>query len=286
VEIVEYGREKEEWLKTFLELANGIPSVDTFERLFGRLKPEALQICFISWMEAVNERTNGEFINVDGKTLRGAKEAGNKRSLIHMVSVWSASQHLVLGQKKVDEKSNEITAIPSLLEMLSLQDCIVSIDAMGCQTEIANTIIEQGADYVLALKGNQGNLHEDVQELFTLAREQNFKNIDHQFWETVEKGHGRMETRRYWTMSNTEHLIGAEKWRDLRSIGMVESQRTVNGITSTERRYYLLSLENDVHKFSESVKIIGVLRINCIGFLMLDLRKMLLNVVEAIVPKI
>jgi len=254
VEIVEYGREKEEWLKTFLELANGIPSVDTFERLFGRLKPEALQICFISWMEAVNERTNGEFINVDGKTLRGAKEAGNKRSLIHMVSVWSASQHLVLGQKKVDEKSNEITAIPSLLEMLSLQDCIVSIDAMGCQTEIANTIIEQGADYVLALKGNQGNLHEDVQELFTLAREQNFKNIDHQFWETVEKGHGRMETRRYWTMSNTEHLIGAEKWRDLRSIGMVESQRTVNGITSTERRYYLLSLENDVHKFSESVR--------------------------------
>jgi predicted transposase YbfD/YdcC len=254
VEIVEYGREKEEWLKTFLELANGIPSVDTFERLFGRLKPEALQICFISWMEAVNERTNGEFINVDGKTLRGAKEAGNKRSLIHMVSVWSASQHLVLGQKKVGEKSNEITAIPSLLEMLSLRDCIVSIDAMGCQTEIANTIIEQGADYVLALKGNQGNLHEDVQELFTLAGEQNFKNIDHQFYETIEKGHGRMETRRYWTMGNTEHLIGTEKWRDLRSVGMVESQRTVNGITSTERRYYLLSLENDVHKFAESVR--------------------------------
>jgi predicted transposase YbfD/YdcC len=254
VEIVEYGREKEEWLKTFLELANGIPSVDTFERLFGRLKPEALQICFISWMEAVNERTNGEFINVDGKTLRGAKEAGNKRSLIHMVSVWSASQHLVLGQKKVGEKSNEITAIPSLLKMLSLRDSIVSIDAMGCQTEIANTIIEQGADYVLALKGNQGNLHEDVQELFTSASEQNFKNIEHQFYKTVEKGHGRMENRRYWTMDNTEHLIGAKKWRNLRSVGMVESQRTVNGITSTERRYYLLSLENDVHKFAESVR--------------------------------
>ena len=226
-----------------MELANGIPSVDTFERLFGRLKPEALQICFISWMEAVNERTNGEFINVDGKTLRGAKEAGNKRSLIHMVSVWSASQHLVLGQKKVGEKSNEITAIPSLLKMLSLRDSIVSIDAMGCQTEIANTIIEQGADYVLALKGNQGNLHEDVQELFTSASEQNFKNIEHQFYKTVEKGHGRMEIRRYWTMDNTEHLIGAKKWRNLRSVGMVESQRTVNGITSTERRYYLLSLE-------------------------------------------
>lgn len=254
VEIVEYGREKEEWLKTFLELANGLPSVDTFERLFARLKPEALQICFISWMEAVHESTKGEFINVDGKTLRGAKESGNSRSLIHMVSVWSASQHLVLGQTKVGEKSNEITAIPSLLKMLSLEGSVVSIDAMGCQTEIANTIIEQGADYVLALKGNQGNLHDDVRELFTLASEQNFKNVEHQFHETIEKGHGRMETRRYWTMGNTEYLIGAEKWRDLRSIGMVESQRTMNGTTSTEYRYYLLSLENDVHKFAESVR--------------------------------
>jgi predicted transposase YbfD/YdcC len=195
-----------------------------------------------------------ELINIDGKTLRGAKEAGNKRSLIHMVSVWSASQHLVLGQKKVDEKSNEITAIPSLLEMLMIRDCIVSIDAMGCQTEIANTIIEQGADYVLALKGNQGNLYDDVQELFTSAREQNFKNIEHQFYETVEQGHGRIETRRYWTLGNTEYLIGAEKWRDLKSVGMLESQRTINGTTSIERRYYLLSLESDVHKFSESVR--------------------------------
>ena len=254
VEIAEYGKEKEEWLKTFLELGNGIPSVDTFERLFGRLKPEALQICFISWMEAVHKSTEGELINIDGKTLRGAKEAGNKRSFIHMVSVWSASQHLVLGQKKVGEKSNEITAIPPLLKMLMIRDCIVSIDAMGCQTEIANTIIEQGADYVLALKGNQGTLYDDVQELFTSASEQNFKNIEHQFYETVEKGHGRIETRRYWTMGNTEYLIGAEKWRDLRSVGMVESQRTINGTTSTERRYYLLSLESDVHKFAKSVR--------------------------------
>jgi len=254
VEIAEYGKEKEEWLKTFLELGNGIPSVDTFERLFGRLKPEALQICFISWMEAVHKSTEGELINIDGKTLRGAKEAGNKRSFIHMVSVWSASQHLVLGQKKVAEKSNEITAIPPLLKMLSLRGCIVSIDAMGCQKDIANTIIEQGADYVLALKGNQGTLYDDVQELFTSASEQNFKNIEHQFYETVEKGHGRIETRRYWTMGNTEYLIGAEKWRDLRSVGMVESQRTINGTTSTERRYYLLSLESDVHKFAKSVR--------------------------------
>lgn len=254
VAIAEYGKEKQEWLKTFLELANGIPSVDTFERLFARLKPEELQKSFINWMEAVHECTDGELINIDGKTLRGAKEAGNSRSLIHMVSVWSASQHLVLGQKKVGEKSNEITAIPALLKMLAIRGSVVSIDAMGCQTEIANTIIEQGADYVLALKGNQGNLHDDVRELFKSASEQNFKNIEHQFHETVEKGHGRIETRRYWTMGNTEYLIGAEKWQDLKSIGMVESERIMNGSISTEQRYYLLSFETDVLRFSKSVR--------------------------------
>jgi len=252
--IAEYGKEKEEWLKTFLELPNGIPSVDTFERIFARLKPEELQKCFISWMEAVHEVTDGELINIDGKTLRGAKESGNSRSLIHMISVWSASQHLVLGQKKVSEKSNEITAIPPLLKMLAIQGCLVSIDAIGCQTEIAKTIIEQGADYVLALKGNQGNLHNDVQELFTSARTQGFKNIEHQFLETVEKGHGRIENRRYWTMGNTEYLIGAEKWVGLKSIGMVESERNVNGNISIEQRYYLLSIESDAHRFSQSVR--------------------------------
>ena len=254
VAIAEYGKEKQEWLKTFLELANGIPSVDTFERLFARLKPEELQKSFINWMEAVHECTDGELINIDGKTLRGAKEAGNSRSPIHMVSVWSASQHLVLGQKKVGEKSNEITAIPALLKMLAIRGSVVSIDAMGCQTEIASTIIEQGADYVLALKGNQGNLHDDVRELFKSASEQNFKNIEHQFHETVEKGHGRIETRRYWTMGNTEYLIGAEKWQDLKSIGMVESERIINGSISTEQRYYLLSFETDVLRFSKSVR--------------------------------
>jgi predicted transposase YbfD/YdcC len=160
--VAEYGRTKEAWLKTFLALPNGIPSADTFIRVFARLKPEALQRCFMGWMEAVHQVTEGELLNIDGKTLRGAKEAGNSRSFIHMVSVWSPSHHLVLGQKKVSEKSNEITAIPPLLELLALRGCLVSIDAMGCQTEIAQTIIHQGADYVLALKGNQGNLHEDV----------------------------------------------------------------------------------------------------------------------------
>jgi len=252
--IAEYGKSKQEWLKTFLELPNGTPSADTFSRVFARLKPSELQKCFISWMEEVHEKTEGELINIDGKTLRGAKEAGNSRSLIHMVSVWSASQHLVLGQKKVGEKSNEITAIPALLELLSLRGCLVSIDAMGCQTEIAKAIVDQGADYVLALKGNQGNLHQDVEELFTSAREQDFKDIEYQFHSMVEKGHGRIETRSYWTMGNTEYLVGAEKWANLRSIGMVESQRKINGSISIEQRYYILSLESDVHRFAEAVR--------------------------------
>ena len=253
-EIAEYGRAKEEWLKTFLELKNGIPSVDTFERIFARLKPEALQKCFIGWMEAVHQVSEGELVNIDGKTLRGAKEKGNSRSLIHTVSVWSASQRLVLGQKKVNEKSNEITAIPPLLKMLTLQGCLVSIDAMGCQTEIAKTIVEEGADYVLALKGNQGNLYDDVKQLFTTARCQNFTNISHQFYESVEKGHGRIETRRYWTMGNTAFLIGAEKWTGLKSIGMVESERQINGKVSIEQRYYILSLDTNVQKFAEAVR--------------------------------
>jgi predicted transposase YbfD/YdcC len=252
--IAQYGRTKQDWLKTWLELPNGIPSPDTFSRVLARINPAELQQCFMGWMAAVAQVTEGELLNIDGKTLRGAKEAGKSRSLIHMVSVWSASQHLVLGQTKVSEKSNEITAIPPLLEMLAIRGCLVSIDAMGCQTEIAKTIVEQGADYVLALKGNQGDLHTDVAQLFTAARKQDFKNIEHQFHSTVALGHGRIETRRYWTMGNTEYLLGAQKWSGLKSIGMVESQRESDGKVSIEQRYYILSLESDVQRFAAAVR--------------------------------
>jgi predicted transposase YbfD/YdcC len=161
---------------------------------------------------------------------------------------------LVLGQKQVHEKSNEITAISPLLEMLAIRGCLVSIDAMGCQKEIAKTIIEQGADYVLALKGNQGNLYDDVRQAFTSARVQGFDNIEHQFHSTIEKGHGRIEKRSYWTMGNTEFLMDAEKWTGLKSIGMVESERNVRGVVSIEQRYYILSIESDVLRFSQSVR--------------------------------
>ena len=252
--IAEYGQTKQDWLKTWLELPNGIPSPDTFNRVLGRINPTELQKCFMGWMDAVAKVTEGELLNIDGKTIRGAKEAGNSRSLIHMVSVWSASQNLVLGQTKVSEKSNEITAIPPLLKMLAIRGCLVSIDAMGCQTEIAKTIVEQGADYVLALKGNQGDLHVDVVQLFAAARKQDFKNIEHQFHSTMEKGHGRIETRNYWTMGNTEYLLGAQKWSGLKSIGMVESRRELNGKVSIEQRYYILSIESDVQRFATAVR--------------------------------
>ncbi|MGH2413076.1 MAG: ISAs1 family transposase [Microcystaceae cyanobacterium] len=253
--IAEYGRTKYEWLRTFLALPNGIPSHDTFARLLARLHPTELQSCFINWMQAVHQVTQGELLNVDGKTLRGACEPGNNRSLIHMVSVWSATNRLVLGQRKVAEKSNEITAMPELLKLLEIQGCVVSIDAMGCQTEIAKTIIEQGADYVLALKANQGVLDEDVTQLFDFARQQGFNNLEDQFQTTIEKGHGRIEIRRYAVMGNTEYLLGAEKWEHLRSIGLVESERRVNGqISSVEQRYYLLSLEGDVKRFADAVR--------------------------------
>ena len=253
--VQEHGETKKEWLQTFLALPNGIPSHDTLNRLFARLKPTEFQSCFISWMQAVHQVTHGDLLNVDGKTLRRACEAGNNRSFIHMVSVWSARNHLVLGQSKVDEKSNEITAIPKLLKLLDISGCLVSIDAMGCQTEIAATIIDQGADYALALKANHGNLYEDVTQLFEQADKEGFKTLKEASYITTEKGHGRIEIRRYVVMGHTEYLLGAENWKGLRSIGMAESERQINGqMASIERRYYLLSFANDVRRFAQSTR--------------------------------
>jgi predicted transposase YbfD/YdcC len=254
VEIENYGIAKQEWLETFLELPNGIPSHDTFERLFARLRPEQLQQCFLSWVRAVFNITDGQLINLDGKTLRGSYERGGKRGMIHMVSAWASQSRLVLGQRKVNEKSNEITAIPKLLEVLDLNGAVVSIDAMGCQTEIAAQIVAQQGDYVLALKGNQGDLHQDVEQLFDHAHSQNFRGIEHDFYETQDQGHGRQEIRRYWMMGKTEYLIGAENWAKLRTIGCVESQRQVGDKMTREKRYYLLSLPLDATGFATAVR--------------------------------
>lgn len=255
VDIELYGQAKQEWLQTFLELPNGIPSHDTIARLFSRLDPHQLQRCFLSWIESVAQVAQGSVIAIDGKTLRQSYDKGKAQGAIHMVSAWACQNRLVLGQKKVDEKSNEITAIPELLKVLDLKGCIITIDAMGTQTAIAQQIVDQGGDYVLSLKGNQGNLHEDVEQLFDWARQTQFRDIEHEYHQTVESGHGRIEIRRYWLMGEVEHLINAEKWQGLKRVGMVESERRLPGqAPSLERRYYLLSLDGDVHRFATAVR--------------------------------
>ena len=254
-QIEEYGQSKYQWLKTFLELPNGIPSHDTISRLFARLSPEQLQDSFLSWIQTLAQLTEGEVIAVDGKTLRHSYNKEKNKAAIHMVSAWATQNHLVLGQVKMDEKSNEITAIPKLLEILDLKGCIVTIDAMGCQKEIAAEIIGKDADYVLSLKGNQGNIHQDLEQLFDWAIKNDGKNMPHQRYQTIEKGHGRIEIRRYWLMNSVEELIDGDLWTGLKTIGMVESQRKITGKeTRVERRYYLSSLDSGIEKFARAVR--------------------------------
>lgn len=253
VEIEEYGNSKTEWLKGFLELPNGIPSHDTISRLFARLAPEKLQSSFLSWVETIAQLSAGEVIAIDGKTLRHSYDKGKDKGAIHMVSAWANQNRLVLGQVKTDEKSNEITAIPKLLKLLELQDCIVTIDAMGTQKEIAQLIIEQQGDYILSLKGNQGNIHQDVQQLFDWALKTNFENIPHEAYQTINKGHGRIEIRRYWLLESTEYLIDSHLWSGLKRVGLIESERKVRDKPPTfERRYFLLSLDGGVERFAKA----------------------------------
>ena len=206
VEIEEFGQAKEKWLRNFLVLPNGIPSHDTFGRVFGVIDPHQFQSSFVSWIGAVSEITAGQIIAIDGKRLRRSHDKRLGKKAIHMVSAWASENRLVLGQVKTDEKSNEITAIPQLLKVLELNGCIVTIDAMGCQTDIADLIVKGQADYVLALKGNQGTLHSDVQDLLAYAQEINFRDVAHDFYQCVEKNHGRLEIRRHRTISEPEFV--------------------------------------------------------------------------------
>jgi predicted transposase YbfD/YdcC len=255
VEIEAYGHSKTDWLQSFLALPNGIPSHDTIRRLFTMLEPASLQSCFANWVKSIAELSDGEVVAIDGKCVRRSYDNGKGQGAIHMVSAWASENRLVLGQVKVDSKSNEITAIPKLLEILDLQGCIVTIDAMGAQTTIAEQIIEQGADYILSLKGNQGDLHQDVEQLFDWALKTQFKDILHEFHLSLDKGHGRIEIRRHYLLGSVEYLLNAERWCGLKRIGMIESERRIEGKPTTlERRYYLLSLDGDVQRFATAVR--------------------------------
>ncbi len=257
-DIETFGYAKQKWLATFLDLDSGIPSHDTFGRVFGMIDPDQFEACFVSWIQAIAQLTDGEIIAIDGKCLRRSHDKTAGKKAIYMVSAWASANHLVLGQKKVDEKSNEITAIPKLLEVLEIAGCIVTIDAMGCQKEVAKNIVEnKKADYVLALKGNQGNLHIDVAAIFDYAEKVDYKNVDYDFHKTVNKGHGRIETRRCWTVDVSEwkeHIRNCDAWVGLKSIVKVTSERRVGDKITIETRYFIASLESNAKQALNAVR--------------------------------
>ncbi len=256
VDIEAFGKAKEEWLKTFLELPNGIPSHDTFGRVFARIDPQQFGQCFLSWVQSLNEKISG-VVAIDGKTLRRSHDRAKGKKALHLVSAWASEARLVLGQVAVDEKSNEITAIPELLQLLLLEGCIVTLDAMGTQRAIAAQIIEQKGDYVLALKENQGTLYENVEDTFRLAQQEQFRGIEAHFQQSVEKAHGRLEIRKHWVIDDLEHLSYLNedgKWKGLQAIGMVQSERRIGQQVENKTRYYLLSFGGEVDRFASSVR--------------------------------
>jgi predicted transposase YbfD/YdcC len=258
-----FGNAKLDWFKTFLKLPNGVPSHDTFNRVFCALDPRQFLNCFLSWTQSVRAAIPGEIVALDGKALRRAIDSGAAPRCI--VSAWAEDNGLVLGQLEVDGKSNEITAVPQLLRALELSGCIVTLDAMGCQKKIAREIKEADAEYVLALKGNQGVVHQEVKTFLdeTLAEKKKARPPGAPVpaaagalaeYETVEKEHGRLETRRYYLSDHLEWFEGKSEWAGLRTVGMVEAVREIKGQTSVERRYYLSSLPLHVKDFARAVR--------------------------------
>ncbi len=252
-DVAEYGRQKEPWLKTFLRLPNRIPSHDTFNRLFRLLKPKPFQACFQRWMQGLVEATEGRIVAIDGKTLRHSFDRAADKSALHMISAWAVANGISLGQRAVDGKSNEITAVPELLKLLELEGAIVTYDAMGCQKEIAQAIRDQGADYVLAVKDNQPRLHEDVMASFVEAFEGD-RGETYRLLATTEKGHGREERREYVVLRELSKIRDRHLWPDLRSLAMVCSERTIDGQTSTEARYYISSCSGSARQIAGAIR--------------------------------
>ena len=254
VQIAQFGRAKQAWLEQFLELPNGIPAHDTFGRVFSLLRPEAFEACFRAWVESIRTLIPGEVIAVDGKTLRRSHDRGKGLGALHLVSAWATANRVVLGQVATEAKSNEITAIPRLLELLQLEGCLVTIDAMGCQTAIAEQIVAQGGQYVLALKGNQGTLAAEVEEAFIDADARDYAEVTSEHLETVDHGHGRHETRRYRTLGDLSGVPRSTLWEAMNMIGMVQSEREVNGMITRETRFYIGSIGTDAQTFAGAVR--------------------------------
>jgi len=252
-DIYEFGVIRQTWLKKYIKLENGIPSPDTIARVFSLIDPDEFETAFRNWVSSIYTTDHtGNIIAIDGKRVRGSY--GEGKSAIHMVGAFATETGLALAQVKTKDKSNEITAIPELLDALILKGCIITLDAMGCQKSIVEKIISKGGDYVISLKGNQGTLHEDVKLFLETERKKEFKKTTHDYYETVEKGHGRVETRRYWITDQIDWLENKEKWAGLNSIGLVESERYIKGKTSKELRCFICSIKPTGRKFAAAVR--------------------------------
>ena len=252
-----FGKSKEDWFRSFLDLPNGIPSHDTFGDVFSRLNPDRFQECFMEWSQAVADLLPGEVVAIDGKTVRRSHDKRAGQQAIHLVSASAAANTLTLGQVKTDQKSNEITAIPRLLELLELNGCIVTIDAMGCQKEIAQGILDRGADCLLAVKENQGRLYQDVRDLFDGAEELGWDGVPYDYATTLNKGHGRIERRECWAISDPSclgYLSTGGDWPGLRSVVKVVGRRETDKGITVQPRYYISSLDVSAERLLEAVR--------------------------------
>jgi len=254
VAIATWGRLKRDWLATILDLSAGIPSHDRFNAIFQALDPGAFEKCLLDWIAELHEATAGQVVAIDGKTLRGSFDTASGKSAIHMVSAWATANRLSLGQVVVDAKSNEITAIPALLKLLELKGCLVTIDAMGCQTAIAEAILDREADYVLAVKDNQPTLRRGIEDHFLEQMEDDFAAVAVSRHETKEKGHGRVEHRAYYVCDAPADLPDRERWKGLAAIGMAINISTRDGKETDAVRYYILSRRLDAKEFGDAAR--------------------------------
>jgi predicted transposase YbfD/YdcC len=255
VQVEKFGKNKRAWLETFLELPNGIPAHDTFGRVFAQLDPDKFHNCFANWINTLHKVSNGRIVPIDGKTMRHSFAKAKGQSPLHVVSAWAAQQHLVLGQVAVADKSNEITAIPELLKLLDLHGAIVTIDAMGCQKEIAQDIVDGGGDYVLAVKGNQEKLQEAVLATMEKGLEEDFEGMTHTIHSTHYKGHGREEERTYYAVQVPADFPVLEQWPELKSICMaVRTTRPKGEAEETRVRYYISSLQAKADMIGEAIR--------------------------------
>jgi predicted transposase YbfD/YdcC len=257
VEIEQFGYQKLNWLSQYLRLGNGIPSHDTFGRVFSQINPEEFQASFLKWVKALHQITQGQVISIDGKQLRGSHDRRQGKRAIYMVSAWAEQNHLVLGQGQVAEKSNEITAIPELLRLLEIKGCIVTVDAIGTQTKIAKQIIAAEGDYLMAVKHNQGKLYRDLEMLFSYDQQQGFQDTPYDYDKEVKKGHGRIDVRECWATSDPEYLASvgqAKQWTNLQSLIMIVRRRIIAGEETSKTRFYISSLAPNAKRILKATR--------------------------------